>query len=54
MSTTDAETSATAQRDPPSKPQFIPLPMVATPFELLFTPNEPVSSIWSGNQFGGI
>lgn len=54
MSTTDAETSATTQRDHPSKPQFIPLPMVATPFELLFSPNEPVSSIWSSNQFGGI
>lgn len=54
ISITDAKTSATTQRYPPSKPQFIPLPMVATPFELLFPPNEPVSSLWSSNQFGGI
>lgn len=54
MSTTDATTPATAQRDPPSKPRFIPLPMVATPLELLFSPDEPISSVWSSNQFGGI
>ena len=54
MSTTDAETATTTQRNPPSKPQFIALPMVATPFELLFPPNEPISSIWSSNQFGGV
>ena len=53
-STTDAKTPATTQWDPPSEPRFIPIPMVATPLELLFSSDEPVSSLWSSNQFGGI